>query len=119
MRGFRTQESVPMSGRLGGMEMDEVPIVGVDSPIPQKWNGTSKEGAADGGMEMFDEGRRDRSRETKGLSFFSFHFILSFMIIFLGPKSPLNTNYIPPSPASPPHPTRTLPTTELDRKSVV
>jgi uncharacterized protein len=113
MRGFRTQESVPMSGRLGGMEMDEVPIVRVESSSPQKWNGTGKEWAVDGGVEMFDEGRRDRSRETKGLSFFSFHFILSFTINFLGPKSPLNTNYIPPSPASPPHPTRTLPRTEL------
>jgi hypothetical protein len=111
MRGFRTQESVPMRGRLGGMEMDEVPIVRVESLSPQKWNGTFKEGAADGGVEMFDKGRRDRSRN--GLSFFSFHFILPFTIIFLGPKSPLNTNYVHPSPASPPHPTRTLPTAEL------
>ena len=73
-RGFRTKERVPMSGGLGGMEMDEVPAVRIESPVPQKRSGKGKERAVDGDVEMSDdvEERRGRSRETKSLYFILF-----------------------------------------------
>ena len=67
-RGFRTKERVPMCGGLGGMEMDEVPVVRVESPSR---NGKGKERAVDGDVEMFNGERRGQSRETKSL--FSFY----------------------------------------------
>jgi len=57
-----------MSGGLGGMEMDEVPVVRVQSPSPQKRNGKGKERA----VESDGQERRGRSKEMKSISFFFF-----------------------------------------------
>jgi hypothetical protein len=125
-RGFRTKEKVPMGGGLGGMEMDrdeEVPVVhvSVQSLTPQRRSTKGKEKALESDVDMLvdDEERRGRSREIIGLCCFllclhiSLFFIFSFRMdahfLPLGTqnasKSPLNSTYIPPSPASPPHPT--------------
>ena len=58
-------------------------------------------------------------------SLLSLFFILSFPMdahfLPLGTpkasKSPVNNTYIPPSPASPPHPTRSLPTSRMELSS--
>lgn len=46
---------------------------------------------------------------------------LSLFFLLLGPqnasKSPVNNSYIPPSPASPPHPTRSLPISRTELSS--
>jgi hypothetical protein len=128
-RGFRTRERVPMSGGLGGMEMDgdeEVPVVHVtvQSPGPQKRSTKGKERAVEGDVDMLvdDEERRERSTEMKSSCCFPFSrsrwALIYALFLHLGipnaSKSPVNSTNIPSSPASP-HPTRSLPTpiTEL------
>ena len=78
-RGFRIRERVPMSGGLGGMEMDEDEEVhvAVQSPSPQKRSAKDKERAVEGDVDMSvdDEERRGRSTEMKSSCCF---FILSF-----------------------------------------
>jgi hypothetical protein len=124
-RGFRTRERVPMSGGLGGMEMDgdeEVPVVHVtvQSPGPQKRSTKGKERAVEGDVDMLvdDEERRERSTEMKSSRCFPLSFTMGAHLLHLGTpnasKSRVNSTNIPSSPASP-HPTRSLPTpiTEL------
>ena len=82
-RGCRTKEDA-MSGGFGGMEMDEVPVLIVSSPSPQKRNGKGKERAVESDVEMCDgEERRGRSKHTKGLCFFfSLIFLCLFILLF-------------------------------------
>ena len=71
------------NGGLGGMEMDEVPVLIVPSPSPQKRNGKGKERAVESDVEMCDgEERRGRSKNTKGLCFFSLIFLCLFILLF-------------------------------------
>jgi len=131
-RGFRTRERVPMSGGLGGMEMDgdeEVPVVQVtiQSPSPHRRGTKGKERAVEGDVDMFvdDEETRGRSTEMKSsccplFSRSRWALIYSFFLHLGTPnasKSPANSTYIPPSPASPPHPTRSLPTSRTELSS--
>jgi hypothetical protein len=89
MRGFRTKERVPMSGGMGGMEMcgdeaDEVPVVTVRVPSPQKRNGKGKERAVERDVDILDvEERRGRLREAKGICLFSFICFVVFVLFCL------------------------------------
>jgi len=76
MRGFRTKKTVPRSGGIGGIGMcadgaDEVPVVTIRGPSPQKRNGKGRVRALEG-----DECPISRiERESKGICpFFFFSF---------------------------------------------
>ena len=75
-------DRVPMSGGLGGMEIDgdEVPVVHVtvQSASPQKRSAKGKESAMESDADMLvnDEERKERSQGMKGLCCF---FIFLFM----------------------------------------
>jgi len=96
VRGFRANERLPMSSEMGGVEMcdgddrDEVPVVTVRGPSPQKPNGKGKERALEGDVDAFDvEEGRGRLREAKGMwrFFFLFLFFLFHLFLFF-PSSP-------------------------------
>lgn len=88
-RGFRTKERVPMSGGLGGMEMDneeEVPVVRIQNSSPPKRSAKGKEKAVEGDVDMLvDVEERGRSKEMKSLCFIflvSSFLLLSFFLSF-------------------------------------
>jgi hypothetical protein len=58
----------------GGLGVDEVPAVRIESPGPQKRSGKGKERVVDGDAEMSNdvEERRGRLREMKSLYFILF-----------------------------------------------
>lgn len=101
MRGLGRRRGVLMSGGMDGMEMcgegggDEVPVVTVQGPSPQKRNGKGEERAMEVDVDMLDvEEGRGRLRNAKGaclfIYFISSCFVSPFILFFLTSFSPFS-----------------------------